>query len=82
MVPNTNTRRKPEAAPSFGLRSATTIPYGRKVVDPPNGKWFPAPPGPEGTAGCYTFKCNDADVTCRKPARQEIRHPYEQLDSI
>lgn len=49
------------------------------VADPPNGKWFRSS---EGTAGCYTFKLKDADVTCRKPASQEIRRQYEQLDSI
>jgi hypothetical protein len=61
---------------------ANRYPLGCVVVDPQNRQMVPPRPGPEGTAGCYTFKLKDADVTCRKPASQEIRHPDEQLDSI
>ena len=75
-----------DASPRFTLArfegesaTASTWLYRR---DPPNWQMVPPRPGPEGTAGCYTFKLKDADVTCRKPASQEIRQPYEELDSI
>jgi hypothetical protein len=41
-----------------------------------------ARPGPEGRPVVIHFKLKDAGVTSRKPATQEIRHPYEQLDWI